>query len=254
MIEKRKLPTPDEQEDNLIQVVGNALQSGESHFVVDLRYLASEIGATSERDVRELVAHLLEKNVLNGIRNVLMVRSGEANEVLLGLTPDGFRRFRELRANTSLSDHDRRSKVFLSHAASDEQIALLLKAEVERRVPGVKMFCSSDPTDLPPGTKWSPAIQQALKDSIMLIFVASERGLKRPWVWFECGTFWFSGKTIMPFCLGDVRKNALHPPLSELQAVNGDESHDLKTALDAIGAATGAIVSDVSIYTFFPKS
>ena len=47
----------------------------------------------------------------------------------------------------------------------------------------------------------------------MLIFVASRRGLQRPWVWFECGTFWFTDKEIMPLCLGDIRKNALHAPL-----------------------------------------
>lgn len=137
-------------------------------------------------------------------------------------------------------------KVFPSHAASDEHIALLLKAEVERRLPGVKVFCSSDPADLPPGTKWSSEIQQALQESAMLIFVASDRGLQRPWVWFECGTFWFTEKKIMPLCLGEVRKNALGPPLSELQAIDGDESSDLKTGLDVVAAATGSTVCDAS--------
>jgi hypothetical protein len=65
------------------------------------------------------------------------------------------------RAATASSD---RFKVFLSHAASDGQIASLLKAEIERRLPDVKVFCSSDPTDLPPGSKWSPTIQQALQE------------------------------------------------------------------------------------------
>ncbi|MGO9454565.1 MAG: toll/interleukin-1 receptor domain-containing protein [Candidatus Binataceae bacterium] len=113
-----------------------------------------------------------------------------------------------LRTSASPGALARNSKVFLSHAASDEHIALLLKVEIERRLPGVKVFCSSDPTDLPPGTKWSSEIQQALRESALLIFVASERGLRRPWVWFECGTFWFTDKKIMPLCLGDVRKNA----------------------------------------------
>lgn len=148
-----------------------------------------------------------------------------------------------VRAGTAASD---RSKLFLSHAASDEGIALLLKAEIERRLPGVKVFCSSDPADLPPGTKWSEAIQQALQESAMLIFVASERGLQRQWVWFECGTFWFRQRKIMPLCLGEVRKNALRPPLSELQAINGDESSDLKTAFDVIAAVSGVPVSDAT--------
>ena len=137
-------------------------------------------------------------------------------------------------------------KVFLSQAASDEQIALLLKAEIERRLPGVKVFCSSDPADLPPGTKWSPEIQQALLDSGLLVFVASERGLERPWVWFECGTFWFTKKKIVPVCLGEVRKNSLRPPLSELQAINGDDPGDLKVGLEMIAATTGAKAFDFS--------
>jgi len=247
VIKEEKLPAPDEQEENLIRVVGNKiLESGETQLAVDLRYFASEIGASSARDLRELVAHLLEKDILNGIRNVLMVRSGEVNGVHLGLTPEGFRRYRELQANTAESHRGQNNRVFLSHAASDEHIALLLKAEIERRLFGVKVFCSSDPTDLPPGSKWSPEIQRALHESTMLIFVASERGLQRPWVWFECGTFWFSGKKIMPLCLGEVRKNGLRPPLSELQAINGDESSDLKTALDVVAAAAGSTVSDTS--------
>jgi hypothetical protein len=246
VINEKKLPAPDEQEENLIQLVGKTLESGQPHLAVDLRYLASEIGAPSERILRDLVAHLLEKDILNGIRNVLMVRSGETHGVQLGLTPDGFRRYRELQENSAPSHHARSTKVFLSHAASDEHIALVLKAEIERRLPGVKVFCSSDPTDLPPGTKWSPKIQQALQNSTMLIFVASERGLQRPWVWFECGTFWFTDKEIMPLCLGGIRKNALRPPLSELQAVNGDEPNDLKTALDVVATVTGLSLSDAS--------
>jgi hypothetical protein len=247
VITEQKLPAPDEQEENLIQVIGTKIvESGEPQLAVDLRYFASEIGAPGERALRGLVAHLLEKGILNGIRNIPMVLSGQANGVQLGLTPDGFRRYRELQANSAPRYQVRRTTVFLSHAASDEHIALVLNAEIERRLPGVKVFCSSDPTDLPPGTKWSPAIQQALQESTMLIFVASERGLRRPWVWFECGTFWFSGRKIMPLCLGEVRKNGLRPPLSELQAINGDEPSDLKTALDVIATATGATVNDAS--------
>jgi TIR domain len=148
-----------------------------------------------------------------------------------------------VRSGTATID---RSKVFLSHAASDEPIASLLKAEIERRLPSVKVLCSSDPADLPPGTKWSETIQQALQEATMLIFVASERGVQRQWVWFECGTFWFSRRKIMPLCLGEVRKNSLRPPLSERQAINGDESSDLKTAFDVIATETGLALSDAS--------
>src|SRR5260370_31347595 len=62
VINEKKLPAPDEQEENLIQLVGKTLESGKPHLAVDLRYLASEIGAPSERILRDLVAHLLEKD------------------------------------------------------------------------------------------------------------------------------------------------------------------------------------------------
>jgi len=245
VIKEQKLPAPDEQEENLIQLIGKSVESGEPRYV-DLRYFASEVGAPGERALRDIVGRLLEKGVLNGIRNVPMVYSGEANGAHLGLTPDGFRTYRDLQTNSGSRHRGRTTKLFLSHAASDEHIALVLNSEIERRLPAVEVFCSSDPTDLPPGSKWSPAIQQALQESAMLIFVASERGLQRPWVWFECGTFWFTGKKIMPLCLGAVRKNELRPPLSELQAINGDESNDLKIALDVIAGATGVTLADAS--------
>ena len=136
--------------------------------------------------------------------------------------------------------------VFLSHAASDERIALLLKAAIERRLPGVEVFCSSDPADLPPDSRWAAEIQEALRASSMLMFIASERGLQRPWVWFECGTFWFTGKRILPACLGNVRKHTLPPPLSELQAVNADVPIELNTALSVIASATGIPISGAS--------
>jgi hypothetical protein len=93
----------------------------------------------------------------------------------------------------SLRQHDETDKasqtvVFLSHAAADAPIGMLLKGEIQGRLPGIAVFCSSDPTDLPPGTKWSPEIQRALEGSGMLLLIASRRGLQRPWVWFECGT------------------------------------------------------------------
>ena len=54
VISEKKLPAPDEQEENLIQVLGRkTLESGEPQLAVDLRYFASEIGAPSQRALRE---------------------------------------------------------------------------------------------------------------------------------------------------------------------------------------------------------
>jgi hypothetical protein len=63
-------------------------------------------------------------------------------------------RLRALREWPSKSGKEtgRKFTVFLSHAAVDAQISKLLKREIERRIPGVWVFSSSDPSDLPPGT------------------------------------------------------------------------------------------------------
>lgn len=142
------------------------------------------------------------------------------------------------------TDEASQTVVFLSHAAADAPIGMLLKGEIERRLPGITVFCSSDPTDLPPGTKWSPEIQRALEGSGMLLLIASRRGLQRPWVWFECGTIWFRKKKIIPLCLGEVRKSALPTPLSELQAVNADDPVDLVTVLEQIANESGVTLAD----------
>jgi hypothetical protein len=54
------------------------------------------------------------------------------------------------------------ANVFISHAAADAAIAMVLKSEILRHLPDVRVFSSSDPTDLPPGSRWSERIQRGL--------------------------------------------------------------------------------------------
>lgn len=119
------------------------------------------------------------------------------------------------------------SKFFLSHAAFDSDLAMFLKDFIESSFDGIGVFCSSDPTDLPLGTKWPIEVQNALKDSDILLLLATTRSLARPWVWFETGTFWFADKRIIPLCLGQIKKDKLPTPLYELQSVNLDQEDDL---------------------------
>ncbi|MBI5043902.1 MAG: toll/interleukin-1 receptor domain-containing protein [Nitrospirae bacterium] len=114
-------------------------------------------------------------------------------------------------------------KIFLSHAAVDSGLAIYLKEILESYLKGLEVFCSSDPTDLPPGNKWPTEIQTALENADILLLLATSRSLSRPWIWFECGTFWFKNKKLIPLCLGQVRKNTLPTPLSERTAINLDD-------------------------------
>jgi hypothetical protein len=82
-------------------------------------------------------------------------------------------------------------RLFMSHAATDKSVAILLKQEIERRIPGLSVFCSGYQGDIRLGFRWSAEIQQNLQVASALILVATSRSIERHWVWFESGTFWF---------------------------------------------------------------
>jgi hypothetical protein len=113
--------------------------------------------------------------------------------------------------------------IFISHAAVDEDIALAIKEYIARTFPMQRVFVSSDPEDLKPGDEWVDKILTALDSSKFLIALTTERGLRRRWVWFESGWAWHSNVTLLPCCVGKVRRNGLPAPFSNRQAINIDE-------------------------------
>src|SRR5208283_3303503 len=129
--------------------------------------------------------------------------------------------------------------VFVSHAAFDKEHALLLKKEIESRIPTSRVFCSSDPADLPPGAKWPKDIQEALKNAKCLVLLATERSMTRTWPWFETGAVWFSDCLVLPLCFGTIRKSALNRPLDERMALNGDNEEDLTMLFQTIAVHLG---------------
>lgn len=132
------------------------------------------------------------------------------------------------------------SKVaFLSHAARDQKIAIYLKEVLEQEIPGCDVFVSSDTEDLRPGDDWVETVRKNLRDARILLLLATERGLTRPWVWYETGAAWSSRIRMIPCCMGNVRKNELPAPFSSHQAVNIDEASDLQNLLMEIGRVFG---------------
>ncbi|MGH9780349.1 MAG: toll/interleukin-1 receptor domain-containing protein [Candidatus Acidiferrales bacterium] len=125
--------------------------------------------------------------------------------------------------------------VFLSHAAKDQEIAICLKKAIESAIPKSDVFVSSDTEDLRPGDDWVEKIQDNLGRAKILILLASERGLKRTWVWYESGAAWSRSIRMIPCCIGKIRKNQLPAPFSSRQALNADDAQDLGHLLSEIG-------------------
>lgn len=176
-----------------------------------------KLGLVSGVEIREGPALADAANLLLTARGQEELREGAGNQTS----------FPGLRPNSKL--------VFLSHAATDQEIAIYLKSVIEKAIPDSDVFVSSDTEDLRPGDEWVKKIRENLRAARMLLLLASERGLIRPWVWYETGSAWSREIRIIPCCLGKIRKNDLAAPFSSYQALNVDEAGDLKNLLTEIG-------------------
>jgi hypothetical protein len=54
----------------------------------------------------------------------------------------------------------------------------------------------------------------------------SRRGLNRPWLHFEAGAGWFTGKPLLPICYGNMSVASLPQPYSNFQALSLPDDED----------------------------
>jgi hypothetical protein len=124
--------------------------------------------------------------------------------------------------------------LFISHAASDQELARYLKKVIELSFPGIEVFVSSDPEDLPIGDPWVDQILTALGRAKLILVLGTERSLTRKWVWFESGAGWDRTRQIFTGCVGKLRKNNLPPPFGQHTARNLDEESDCRELFELI--------------------
>lgn len=130
--------------------------------------------------------------------------------------------------------------LFLSHAAADQEIAMWIKQVLEDAFPGLEVFVSSDPEDLPPGSPWIETVLSHLREASSVWVLTTERGLSRKWVWFEAGAGWYRANVLLACCVGKVRKGGLPAPYSLYQAVNIDDERDLRTTVERLARELNA--------------
>lgn len=139
--------------------------------------------------------------------------------------------------------------VFLSHAVTDQHIATYLKKVIQESVQGTDVFVSSDGEDLHPGDPWVETILTNLQNARMLLVLATNRGMSRPWVWYEAGAGWSRGLRIIPCCIGKTRKGRLAPPFSCYQSLNIDEEADLRSLLNSLAEQFGLPHTETELST-----
>lgn len=110
--------------------------------------------------------------------------------------------------------------VFLSHAASDRELAALLHRTLEASCTGLNVFVASRPGDIPTGENWFNEIETQLKGRQTYAVLLTPTSITRPWLWFEVGVAWASGAQIIPVCAGGLNKSEVPMPLAAKQVLD----------------------------------
>lgn len=111
-------------------------------------------------------------------------------------------------------------RIFISHINEEASLAIGLKQNIEKSFEGrCTVFVSSDPTDLPAGTRWLEEINQALETASLLIILCSSHSILRPWINFEAGCCWNRKIPILPVCHSGQQRDTLPSPLSSFQSL-----------------------------------
>jgi len=133
-----------------------------------------------------------------------------------------------------------KSTLFVSHITIEAPIAAFLKKIIGEDFIGiVELFTSSDITSIQGGEKWLDTIKGAIADSAAVLVLCSESSIHRPWVQFEIGAAWATGKRIIPICHSGMKLPDLPMPLSSLQGLELGTEVGLNKLYAAIAEVAG---------------
>lgn len=94
-----------------------------------------------------------------------------------------------------------RYDVFISYSHSDaKEYAFNLKQQLSN----LDFSCFIDKEESPPGLSLGPTLEKALKRSAVLVLLATERALTRPYIHQEFETFVVAGRKIIPINISDA--------------------------------------------------
>lgn len=127
--------------------------------------------------------------------------------------------------------------VFISHAASEINLANFLKRHLEAE--GHSVYVAA--LDVKPGEMWMPTILENLKSSQWILCLASRNACASPWVMQEMGAAIGSNKKLVPI-VWDQSPGELPAWMRQYQAV--ELGHGEDTARAAIGRIADLIKAD----------
>lgn len=140
--------------------------------------------------------------------------------------------------------------IFLSHIHEEKELAKIVQTAIESEFSGfVKVFVSSDGSTIPAGANFLKRIEDGLTDCIGGLYLISPKSVKRNWINFELGAVWIrnvlslknsdSEIPIIPFCHSGITPSKLPMPLTNLSAIEANNSAHLESAFKSIQKAVG---------------
>lgn len=132
----------------------------------------------------------------------------------------------------------KKKKIFISHIALDEVLALELKRWIETAFRGqCEVFVAGSFQDIRPGEQWIRKVRQSLVSCDLLLVICSRKSINSRWVLFETGAIWGREVTILPICCDSAVD--LPVPFAENQLLNFSDPDFSKKLIESLAAALG---------------
>lgn len=127
-------------------------------------------------------------------------------------------------------------KVFVSHIALDEKLALELKKWIESVLGGrCEVFVSGSFANIKPGAPWVAQLRRGLFASELVMVICTKKSMNSRWVMFEAGTAWGRDVPILPIrCDEHIELPVL---LDENQALDFSHPEFSKNLIESLKAA-----------------
>lgn len=128
-----------------------------------------------------------------------------------------------------------RFKIFISHASVDVGIAEYVETIIKANMPDVNVFRTTRIGQIPSGTEWFSRILSELKTADKYVILLTPWAMSRPWVSFETGAAWMSGRTCVAVVAGGMSKGDVVEPLKYLQLLSIENKDEAEAAFTELG-------------------
>lgn len=109
--------------------------------------------------------------------------------------------------------------IFISFIHEEQAVAVAVQQLLRPFLGNRNVFLSADEWQIFAGEQWLDRIKAELQPAKVVVLLLSPRSVQRPWVNFEAGAAWLTGKVIVPVCFAGLSKGTLPKPYSNIQAL-----------------------------------